>query len=486
MVVFVIDGVWYMKKILCSVAVFALCLESLEAVTLLEALRSAFMNNKGWAASKTDKKKAEHQAQQALVAFGPNVSSSISMSRARNDNRNKNTLGNEAVYRNQSSESTGTSISLSVNQNIFNGFSTVNSLKVAEFSDDAAFHKLKKEEQDLILNVVNAYTEIWFCRKRRDALEKMVENLRNTWVAQQSSMEAGMATPTDVAEAESKYQGAIYSMIDAETQLSTAEAEFKKLTGLQADKDMTLPDFRFELPPSYENLIKTATASNHTIRYYQLQEQAALKNLDATRGRLAPSVDASLSATRQLSKAKSDDIRQYGNTYNYSASLSVTVPIFTNNSNGNTYSQISIANQEALKAKFTAEDTVLSIEKECIVNWNKYKSAIAMIKASRSAVKSAELSSEGNMEESALGMKSNTDVWAKENNLLESRVNLAKSQKERIVAAVTILSLTGRLTIQAVMDCIRIGGRKTTVSNEKDDINQKQPQNQAQSKKVEA
>ena len=447
-----------MKKIFGSVAVFVTTSLSVQAITLEEALIAAFLNNKEWAANKTDKRAAEERYEQAILAFLPNVSGTVSANRERTDRRSS-FLGVDKGIENV--ESTETNMSLTVSQNIFNGFSTTNTMAAAEHSNNAAFHKLKSEEQGLVLSVVNAYTEIWFCRKRLDALKKMVENLKNTMQAQQSSFEAGMATPTDVAEAESKYQGAIYSMINSETELMTAEADFERLTGKQADDDMSLPDFSFELPKSLDKLMEKALTSNSYINMTKLQEQAALKNLSAVRGRLSPSCDATLSASKSLSKERVRGARQLeADPKHYSASVTVTVPIFSNSNGSNTYSQIEIANQEALKARFSAEDTVLKVKRECVVNWNKYKSTIAMIKASRSAVKSAELSSEGNIEETALGMKSNTDVWAKENNLLESRVNLAKSQKERIVAAVTLLSLTGDLSVNSILSNIDIQKRK--------------------------
>ena len=224
-----------MKKIFCSVVVFAITSLSVQAITLEEALIAAA------------------RYKQAVLAFLPNVSGTVSATRERDD-RHRKVLKLDAGKTN--TETTGTNMSLTVSQNIFSGFSTTNTMAAAEHSNNAAFHKLRSEEQTLVLNVVNAYTEIWFCRKRLDALKKMVENLKNTMQAQQSSFEAGMATPTDVAEAESKYQGAIYSMINSETELMTAEADFERLTRKQADDDMSLPDFPFELPKSLKKLME--------------------------------------------------------------------------------------------------------------------------------------------------------------------------------------------------------------------------------------
>lgn len=440
-----------MKKIFvsmfCGGLFFAGTSSDVEAVSLMEALIAAFKNGKEWAAKKTEKDTAAARYKQSIRAFLPDVSAQLSASRYRLDRK-------AGTVEKPKQEATDTAISLHVNQNIFSGFSTVNTMRASEYSKTSAVYKLKNEEQKLVLEVTKAYMEIWLCRRTLDALKKMEQNLLNTVKAQQTSLEAGMATPTDVAEAESKYQSAIYSRIDAETRLMAAVAEFERLTELKSDENMNPPEFSFELPKTTEQLISQALKVNSAVLASKLDEQSALKSLDAVKGELAPSVDASLVASKELNKIRDSKTGKRIENHEmdpkrYSASLTVTVPIFRNQNGSNTYSRLEIANQEALKARFIAEETALKVKEECIVNWNKYQSAVAMIQASRAAVKSAELSSEGNAEETAVGTKSNTDVWAKENNLLEARINLAKSQKERIMAAVTILSLVGKLSLKS-------------------------------------
>lgn len=449
-----------MKKNFVSIVfgglIFAGTSGNAEAISLIEALIAAFQNGKEWAAKKTEKDTAAAKYKQSIRAFLPDVSAQISASRSRTDNKMTVPLNEET---------TDTAMSLRVNQNIFSGFSTFNTMKASKYAKTSAVYKLKNEEQKLVLEVTKAYMEIWLCRKTLDALKKQVENLQNTLKAQQSSLEAGMATPTDVAEAESKYQSAIYAKIDAETRLMTAVADFERLTELKADENMNPPEFLFELPKTTDALINQALKVNSAVLAGQMDEAAALKNLNAVKGELAPSVDATLIASKELNKVRSAktgerEKQRETDPKRYSASLTVTVPIFRNQNGSNTYSRIEIANQEALKARFVAEETALRVKEECIVNWNKYQSAIAMIQASRAAVKSAELSSEGNAEETALGTKSNTDVWAKENNLLEARINLAKSQKERIMAAVTILSLIGELSLKSFVMNMRNWAKK--------------------------
>ncbi|MDR2068177.1 MAG: TolC family protein [Holosporaceae bacterium] len=409
------------------------------AVTLEEALVAALKNNPEWLAKQADKNKADESYKRAQIMFLPSVHASLSASRSK--------IQKEQSIAKADGMGTSTSTELTLTQNLFNGFSTVNSISAGENSAKAAYHRLKFEEQNLIVKVVDAFTSIWAGRQKVTALKKKEENLKKTLDSQESTMEAGVGTPSEVSLASSNYQKAIYERINAETELFSAESEFEKLTGLKADQELDLPDLGVELPKNLDDMVANAMTSNHSILYYRFAEQAAFDELNAVKGRLAPSCDLTLRAGRNLSKEQ----MLTSSTNHYEAAVRVTVPIFDNSSSGNTYSAIAMANQEALKAKFSAEDARLEIRKECIVNWNKYVTVNAMIKASRSAVKSAEVSSASNLEESALGMKSNTDVLVKENQLLESRVDLANSLKQKIVTSVKLFALAGNLGLNSFL-----------------------------------
>ncbi|MDR3187276.1 MAG: TolC family protein [Holosporaceae bacterium] len=419
---------------------FMIFSSGLQAITLEEALVAAFKNSPEWLAKRADKNKADESYKRSRMMFLPSVHASLSASRSKTQR--------EQSIAKIDGMNTGTGMELALTQSLFSGFSTINTINASENSAQAAYHRLKFEEQALIVKIVDAFTSIWAGRQKVTALKKKEENLKKTLASQESTLEAGVGTPSEVSLASSNYQKAIYERINAETELFSAESEFEKLTGLKADQELKLPNISMELPKNLDDLIVKAMASNHSILHSKFAEQAAFDELNAVRGRLSPSCDLTLRAGRNLSKEELTS-----STNHYEAAVRVTVPIFDNSSSsGNTYSAIAIANQEALKAKFSAEDSRLEIRKECVVNWNKYVTVSAMIKASRSAVKSAEVSSASNLEESALGMKSNTDVLVKENQLLESRVDLANSLKQKIVTSVKLLALAGNLGLNSFLE----------------------------------
>jgi outer membrane protein len=416
-------------------------------LTLEEAWGAALRNNNSWLASQADERSAEEANTQAKLSFLPSAQGQISSQRGRAENISTGeNIAGDTITERKTGKSTNTRMGITVSQNLFNGFASVNRMKAMSSNERAAHHKLKFEEQKLFIRVLDAYTSIWVGRQKVTALKKKEENLKKTADSKNSGMEAGIGTPAEVAQANANHQKAIYERIEAETELFTAESEFKKLTGLKTDGSIELPNTEFQLPESLDKLISRAMAFNHSIMAAKLEEQTEYHNLNAAKGALSPSCDLELGVSRSLTKER------YNNSINnYSATLQMNVPIFTNSpSSGNAYSAIAIANQKALKAKFIAEDTIQEIVKECIVQWNKYIAALAMIRASRSAVKSAELSAQSNFEENAIGTKSNTEIWVEENQLLDAKINLANSRKQRILSAVTIFVLAGNSDLRSL------------------------------------
>ncbi|MDR2268497.1 MAG: TolC family protein [Holosporaceae bacterium] len=417
-----------------------------ETVTFEDALLGAYNNSKEWSARKVEKSMADEKLSQAKMLFLPTVSATFGASRTKTEAR-RSYYG---VVLKEERKSTGTTVGVKLQQNVFNGFSTMNSIKAAEHESLASSYKLKIDEEKLILDVTEKYTAVCYARQKVLASKKMEENLYKTFLSQKSRLEVGYGTPADVAAANANYQKAFFDRTQSETELFSAESEFEKLTGLKVGKNMKLPELNIDLPKTLKELMAMAMKANNTILYTKQAEQAATKNLDATRGRLAPSCDLVLDAGRRLDKETMNDSR---NTYN--AAVEVTVPIVACNSNGNAYSAIELARQSELKTRFEAEDAIRETKKNCIVNWNTYALVTVMIKASRSAVQSAELSSEDNMEETNMGLKSNVDIWDKENRLLESRLSLADSQRKKVITAIRLEILTGRLNVQTLLNSIK-------------------------------
>lgn len=421
-------------------------------VDLEEAVASAYNNNAGWKAEQAAKNAADAQYKQSKTVFLPTLDASLKASRVGNDvSGSKRDIYGRPVHERDVQKSTKTQMALQLNQNLFNSFKDYNNMKSKENAARAMYHRLKRAEQDLIIKVVKAYTAVWAERQKLQANIKKEENLRKLYEAQQVCLGAGMATPADVAEAESKYQTAVFDRVDAETKVIEAESEFKKVTGIAPSSKMHIVKLDIKLPKDLEQLISVSLVSNQEILQEKFNEKAALNDLYAARGALGPKCDVSVSVGRNLNKHEPRFSIENNTQNTYSAELSVTVPIF----NAVNYVNTEVYQEKAKQAKFTLEDKVLEIKKNCHVYWRTYKSAEASIKSSSTAVKSAEIASERNLDQVNLGMKSNTEFLDAETSLFNARINLVTSIKNKIDAMIQLFALTGNLDLHSMLDTLK-------------------------------
>lgn len=407
--------------------------DSNEVSTLDGAVKAAYNNNNKWDISKSNRRIADKNLEKENIsAWLPDLQANVSATSMK-DRRNS---GDAKLTTNGTSKMFG----VELRQNIFKGMQSSNAIESARSSCEAARYSLHEAAQKLYLDVLKAYLNVWFAREQLDACAKKLHNLKQTLDAAKNNLSVGIGTRSEVAEAESNHAKAEYEKVAAETQVFSYESEFFSLTGVKIAKKLILPDVPNFEDLSYENLIKEATTNNSRILASRANEKATSKSLDKAYGALLPRCDLSLAANRDISK---DDSRN-----RCEASIRVTIPIYSNSDgSGNAYTNIDIAQEELLKASLSVKDLLADIQKECVINLNHFKSASAMIESSRFAVKSAEIAAESSREESSLGVKSNTDVLVKENQLLEARIAYADSVRNRIFSAYTLLYLTGRLLL---------------------------------------
>lgn len=430
-------------------------------VDLEEAIVSACSSNTLLESERANKRMADEQYKQAEARFLPTLDASLTASRTGTDKSGYEKEhgfvigereGLPAIVQKENykhsrdvSKQTTTQMGVRLHQNLFNSLQDVNNSKAKKNTARASFHRMKKAERDVIVNTVKAYTEVWECRQKREAYKEKEKNLKKLYESQDVCLKAGMSTPVDVAEAESKYQNAVYEREDAETKVIEAEAKFRQITGLNVDHEISIPNLDIKLPEALSQLESIALRSNQEILEEKFAAASAVNDLDAARGALGPKCDLNLEVGHNLNKTD----HRYGRSSQnvYKAELSVTVPIF----NMPNYANIGVHSERVKAAQFKSMDKVLEVKRKCQTSWRVYKSAEASIRASRAAVKSAEIASKSNLDQANLGMKSNTEFLDAETSLLTARINLAKSIKNKVDAMMDLFALTGNLNLRSML-----------------------------------
>ena len=318
-----------MKKSFCGIVSFAsiICFSEISnATTVEEAINAAFKNNWGWKVGGTEDKAAQEQLKNAEMAFLPSVEGFMSRSRTSGEQYKKTPKEHNDPIMAPVHENS-TKVGLKLTQNIFNGFSTTNNVRAADYAAQAARYKTAVSEEELIVKVLDAYTKVWAAREKVKAMKKKEENLRKTLESQKSSLAAGAGTIAKVEEANANHQRAIFERTNAETERFSAESEFINLTALVPDEKIDLPKMNLGIPKDLKELMDTAMKKNSRIIYYNLSEQSANAELKATQGRLAPTVNLSFQTAKNFNRSREYNVER--DKYR-SASLEVNVPLLSN------------------------------------------------------------------------------------------------------------------------------------------------------------
>ena len=406
----------------------ALTAQPVQAETLMDALAKAYATNPSLQASRATLRATDEGVAQALSGWRPAVSASGSSS-AKQSETNASP-GNKI-------DTNPKTLSLSISQSLYAGGQTTANISSAENSVLAQRARLQSAEQTVLLNAATAYLNVLRDQAVVELNAKNEEVLSSQLEATQDRFNVGEITRTDVHQAQSRLAGATADRIKAEGDLESSRANYANLMG-DAPTALEAPNLALNLPETLGAALDQAKDTNPTVLAAIYDEKSARDGIDSTKGKLLPSVDVSGSAARALEATSRNS---WSNTFE--AKVTLSVPLYQS---GSVYSQLRQARQTASATRLTMDQTKRDVAEQVSTAWETLVATRARIEAIKTQVRAAETALEGVQREASVGSRTVLDVLDSEQELLDARVNLVKSQRDETVAALTLLSSTGRLT----------------------------------------
>jgi len=399
------------------------------AQTLGEALANAYSTNPTLQAARAQLRGVNEGVPQALSNWRPTVTLSGSAGRQHTDL--------DTSTGNTSSGTTPTAGTLSVTQPIFRGGRTIAGTLAAENDVRAQRSDLTSVEQTVLLSGVTAYMDVW----RDQAVVELNANnervIRRQLEATQDRFTVGEVTRTDVAQAETRLASATAQRIASEGSLASNKAVFQEVIGLRS-KILRAPRLTAELPSGREDVIALAAAGNPDVLAATFAEKAARNRVREVTGELFPDVRLRATASRN------DDTTQRDTTTEQAAILAeVSIPLYQQ---GAVTSRVRQAKQVSSQRRVEIEERRRRAEQEAISAWESLETAKARIVSFESGVRSAEIALEGVTQENLVGARTILDILDAEQELLDARVSLVRSQRDEVVASFQVLAAIGRLT----------------------------------------
>ena len=409
---------------------FLLIFSELKADTLLDSLNSAYLNNSKLNAERASARASKEVKREALSEFLPTVTLEGYVSEQENTNP-----GNDTNFRPAEQ-------SITVEQKIFQGFSGVANLKKKQYGEILANFELKKIEQETLLAAAEAHANLVLDQKKIninliniDLLERQVET-------DQNRLAKGEISLTDLSQSEASLAGARAELITAQNELVTSKANFEKIIGKKPSKNIKeIKIIDLNLPKSLAAAYNISNSENPDLQIASLEYKKS--KLDV----IIAGSDLSPSATLSYKIAEQDDFSAtIKDRTQQTVKATASWPLFAGGSN-----LFSLRESQELRneKELLLEDAKKTNETNVASAWSNYQSSKSVLDSIELQVKAAEIANEGVTLEYESGSKRTTlEVIQSRTILLNSRINLANSEKNFLISKFKLLSAVGRLTAQ--------------------------------------
>lgn len=404
---------------------------SARSESLIEALTMAYQTNPTLQAQRARLRAIDEGVAEALSGWRPEVEITGSAARTR-QSFNADTVN---------SSRTPYSSTLSVRQSLYRGGRTLAATIQAESEVEAARARLASVEQVVLLDAVTAYMNVV---RDESVLELNVNNeqvLARQLEATRDRFSVGEVTRTDVAQAESRFAGALADHRQAEGDLEVSRATYRQIIGTLPGT-LTRPKLPGAPASDGDEAARLADGQNPDVLAAIHDEAAAKTNVRVVTGELLPSLDLTANASRSRNQVIKD---RTTNTVSLTAAL--TIPLYQT---GSVSARVREAKQLASRARRLIVEARRAAVQDATSAWESLVAIQSRIEALDSQVRASLIALDGVTQEATVGSRTVLDVLDAEQELLNAQVGLVSAQRDEIVAHFDLLAAVGGLTARGL------------------------------------
>ena len=312
---------------------------------------------------------------------------------------------------------------------------------------------LASVQQDLIVRVVQAYFDVLLAQFTIDLTLNQKAAVSENLAQAQRNFEVGTATITDTNDAQAKYDQIVAQEIAVRNELENRIAALRAIIG-RTPRDLkgvggTLQP-ELPTPNAIEPWVEKALNENYQVRIAQANYDIAALEVDRQRAGHLPTVDlvasyaqtyAGAAASTNIAANFSSDVR------NGVIGLQLNVPLYQGGLVSSRVRQ-AIANQDA--ARQNLEQARRAAQLQAQSSFSGVTNGVAQVKALMQAVKSAQVSYESTRVGLEVGVRTNLDVLTQQQQVYQTRFNLAQAYYAYLINALRLKQAAGSLSDEDV------------------------------------
>ncbi|MBT3359407.1 MAG: TolC family outer membrane protein [Rhodospirillales bacterium] len=330
--------------------------------------------------------------------------------------------------------------SLTVTQNLFNGFSTTSGVRIAQLNSEVAKLSLEGTRQNILLEGIRAYITVQRQKRLIDLSFSNEDNIQFQLNLEDERVQRGAGIAVDVLQAKSRLQIAKERRVSFEGALEDAISRYVKVFDHAPDLDaMADPPAPIELiPPELERAVEMALTFNPAISNSASSVAVARETKRRTTSEYYPSVDL----VGKWSFDKNVD-STLGVKRDYQFLLQASWDLFTGLSTQASETQAAFdlgasMDRENLASRNVVEQTRIS--------WQALLTARKRVELLENAVSIASEVFDARQKLREAGKETVINVLDSENEIFNARINFVQASYDEQLAIYQLLLAMGQLT----------------------------------------
>ena len=404
------------------------------AETLFEALTEAYKNNTDLNAERENIDISEEDLKISKSNYLPSVI--ISGSKSQEDTSK---LTNRAGTDISVSDVDPLTQTIKIEQTLLN-FGRKADVQKNKIGINLAVIKVLKKEQEVLLKAIEVYSGLVLAKEKLkinqsnfDLLEQQVETNR-------ARLERGQITLSDLAQSESSLAGAQANYIQSQSEIISNKLSYENVIGPISNIDSLNKNYNINLtlPDSLNAAIEASIKYNPELIIAKLEYEQSGKDVLISRSDLSPSAKFSYESSRSQDLNSSYDERNKN-----TLKATVTWPIYSGGKNRASLNKSrNLKNRKRLLLSSANKRNNTNVA----IAWSTLQSSKSLLNSVKSQVKAAEIANEGITVEYESGLgRSTLDVIQSNSILLNSRIALANSERNYLLAQFNVLKSIGLL-----------------------------------------
>ena len=338
---------------------------------------------------------------------------------------------------------------LTVTQNLFNGFETTYRVAYEKARVMAAAYNYVENTNDIAYDVVREYINILRYKELHQLEEENIVQMKDIFSKMQELNDSGFGTLSDVKKVDSSVQLAEFNFLTQKNNLMDAEFNLGKLLGRKVNgANTTAPEFKYGIPTNLNEATHYSMTSNPSILVTNYNIQSAKAQLKQSKSSLYPTVDFEFEW-----EASKDSSAVDGYSKNYSAMLVLQYNLYRGGADLREIRK----NRSNIKQEYAIQrDIKRQIIEGLQLSWSAYTMIEKQISFLNSYQNNSKQTLELYREEFADGQRTLLDLLTAQNEYINSKNKSINATYDLLFAKYRILDAMGEMVKSMVGDAKKV------------------------------